>query len=88
MHSHTIIMYITTLSGMLKLIVTSISQQLISTVVQSVLLLMKLLFSPPHSIYSHPHSHEELENAAGPEGNVAMHSHNEPHHAGLSSSKL
>lgn len=38
--------------------------------------------SPPHSIYSHPHSHEELENAAGPEGNVAMHSHNEPHHAG------
>uniref|UniRef100_A0A0P4W8Q1 N-acetylgalactosaminide beta-1,3-galactosyltransferase n=2 Tax=Scylla olivacea TaxID=85551 RepID=A0A0P4W8Q1_SCYOL len=38
--------------------------------------------SPPQSIYSHPHSHEDLENAAGPEGNVAMHSHSEPHHAG------
>ncbi|XP_071549546.1 glycoprotein-N-acetylgalactosamine 3-beta-galactosyltransferase 1-like isoform X2 [Panulirus ornatus] len=38
--------------------------------------------SPPHSIESHAHSHDELENAAGPLGNVAMHSSHEAHHAG------
>ncbi|XP_042207567.1 glycoprotein-N-acetylgalactosamine 3-beta-galactosyltransferase 1-like isoform X3 [Homarus americanus] len=38
--------------------------------------------SPPQSIESHAHNHDELESAAGPMDNVAMHSSHEAHHAG------
>ncbi|XP_069948073.1 glycoprotein-N-acetylgalactosamine 3-beta-galactosyltransferase 1 isoform X3 [Cherax quadricarinatus] len=38
--------------------------------------------SPPQSIDNHAHSHDEMENAAGPLGDVAMHSSHEVHHAG------
>nr|XP_053638133.1 glycoprotein-N-acetylgalactosamine 3-beta-galactosyltransferase 1-like [Cherax quadricarinatus] len=37
--------------------------------------------SPPQSIDNHAHSHDEMENAAGPLGDVAMHSSHEVHHA-------
>lgn len=51
--------------------------------IKSNILLTTFFFSPPHSIENHAHNHEELENAAGPLGNVAMHSSHEAHHAGI-----